>query len=66
MSSTPVARDSLINSTQTRLLTNQTFTGVSDAVGSFTKVNVAVMANVEIQLKIYQGINGVSWDKVNV
>ena len=66
MSSTPVARDSLINSTQTRLLTNQTFTGVSDAIGNFTKVNVAVMANVEITLKIYQGINGVSWDKVNV
>jgi hypothetical protein len=66
MSSTPVARDSLSNSTQTRLLSNQTFTGVSDAIGNYTKVNVAVMANVEITLKIYQGINGVFWDKVNV
>ena len=66
MSSIAVARDSLSNSTQNRLLTNQTFTGVSDAVGNYTKVNVAVMANVDITLKIYQGINGVFWDKVNV
>jgi hypothetical protein len=64
-SSIPVARDSLINSTQTRLLSNQTFAGVSDAVGSYTKVKVAVMANVDIDLTIYQGINGVFWDKVN-
>ena len=62
--STPVARESLPNSTTTKLGASKTFTGVSDSVGGFTKVGVAVMANVEIELIIYQGGNGVFWDKV--
>lgn len=62
--STAVARESLPNSTTTKLGASKTFTGVSDSVGGFTKVGVAVMANVEIELIIYQGGNGVFWDKV--
>ena len=62
--STAVARESLPNSSTRRLVANESFTGVSDSVGGFTKVGVAVMANVEIDLTIYQGGNGVFWDKV--
>lgn len=62
--STAVARESLPNSSTRRLLVNETFTGVTDSVGAFTKVGVAVMANVEIELTIYQGGNGVFWDKI--
>ena len=62
--STAVARESLPNSTTTKLGASKTFTGVSDSVGGFTKVGVAVMANVEIELIIYQGGTGVFWDKV--
>jgi hypothetical protein len=62
--STAVARESLPNSTTIKLGASKTFTGVSDSVGGFTKVGVAVMANVEIELTIYQGGTGVFWDKV--